>query len=172
MIINATIISKPDAGEFPEKIFDIQDPWNLDNWTWIKFEDEEYSEWCGQFRGSPKSVEIDNETNSIIVLTSAFFFMLDKRTGELKHSAQNGQYMNLTIAPNGCYIIADYYNLAIITSDLSNITSIESPILMDMIKFEGWYNNLLEFTCDEFTNWDRHLLMTYNHETNEIKIKE
>lgn len=27
---------------------------------------------------------------------------------------------------------------------------------------------MLEFTCDEFPNWDRHLVMIYDNEFNEI----
>ena len=40
-----------------------------------------------------------------------------------------------------------------------------------MIEFKGWCNKKPEFTCDEFLNWDRHLTMTYDSETNRIEIK-
>jgi len=42
---------------------------------------------------------------------------------------------------------------------------------MDIIEFKKWDNEKLEFTCDEFLNWDRHLTMTYNIQTNKIEIK-
>ncbi len=37
---------------------------------------------------------------------------------------------------------------------------------MDMIEFKKWENSQLEFTWDEFLNWDRHLTMNYDSGTN------
>jgi hypothetical protein len=43
------------------------------------------------------------------------------------------QYQNLTIAPNGDFILADYYNFEKVKT---SIEQIESPIQMDMIEFK------------------------------------
>lgn len=82
------------------------------------------------------------------------------------------QYYNLTTAPDGSFIIADYYNVERISSSFESKEHIKSPIEMDMIEFTGWRDNVLEFTCDEFLNWDRHLVMIYDSELNEIMIKK
>ena len=42
---------------------------------------------------------------------------------------------------------------------------------MDMIDFKEWKEDMLEFTCVEFLNWDRHLVMIYDNGLNEILIK-
>ena len=35
MIIEAKIINQPESGQYLEKIYDIQSPWNSQEWTWI-----------------------------------------------------------------------------------------------------------------------------------------
>lgn len=49
-IIDCQIVSQPYSGEFHERIYDHQSPWNSQKWSWIKFTEEDYSEWIGQFR--------------------------------------------------------------------------------------------------------------------------
>jgi len=171
MIIEAEIISQPYSGEYNERIYDKESAWNSQSWTFIKFTNDDYSEWCGQFRGFPRKVAISRLKSTVLVLTSDYLYQLDIETGDLTSLEDQPQYQNLTVAPNGEYILADYYNFEKITDDLEKKTPIESPIQMDMIEFKEWDNSKLEFTCDEFMNWDRHLTMTYDSETNKIEIK-
>lgn len=171
MIIEAEIISQPYSGEYTERIYDNESAWNSQSWTFIKFTDEDYSEWCGQFRGFPKKVGISKPKNTVLVLTSDYLFQLDIVTGNLTDLEDQPQYQNLTVAPNGDFILADYYNFEKITTTLNKKEKIESPIEMDLIEFKEWNNSKLEFTCDEFLNWERHLIMTYNSQTNKIEIK-
>ncbi|RZK38619.1 MAG: hypothetical protein EOO90_21670 [Pedobacter sp.] len=51
MIIDAEIISQPYSSEFSEKIYDSESLWNSQSWSYIKFINEDYTEWCGQLRG-------------------------------------------------------------------------------------------------------------------------
>src|SRR5690606_18313071 len=171
MIIEAEIISQPYSGEYTERIYDNESAWNSQSWTFIKFTDEDCSEWCGQFRGFPKKVAISKPKDTVLVLTSDYLFQLDIVTGNLTDLEDQPQYQNLTVAPNGDFILADYYNLEKITTTLNKKEKIESPIEMDLIEFKEWNNSKLEFTCDEFLNWERHLIMTYNSQTNKIEIK-
>lgn len=171
MIIVAEIISQPYSGEYTERIYDNESAWNSQRWTFIKFTNDDYSEWCGQFRGFPRQVAISMPKNIVLVLTSDYLYQLDRETGTLTDFEDKPQYQNLTVAPNGDFIIADYYNFEKVTTSIKQKTSIESPIQMDIIKFKNWANSKLEFTCDEFFNWDRHLIMTYDSQTNKIEIK-
>jgi hypothetical protein len=98
-------------------------------------------------------------------------YQLDLETGILTDLEDQPQYQNLTVAPNGDFILADYYNFEKVTTSIKQKTSIESPIQMDIIEFKNWENSKLEFTCDEFLNWDRHLIMTYDSQTNKIEIR-
>jgi hypothetical protein len=171
MIIEAEIISQPYSGEYTERIYDNESAWNSQSWTFIKFTNDDYSEWCGQFRGFPKQVAISTLKNIVLVLTSDYLYQLDLETGILTDLEDQPQYQNLTVAPNGDFILADYYNFEKVTTSIKQKTSIESPIQMDIIEFKNWENSKLEFTCDEFLNWDRHLIMTYDSQTNKIEIR-
>ncbi|WP_341225234.1 hypothetical protein [uncultured Arcticibacterium sp.] len=171
MIIEAEIISQPYSGEYSERIYDNKSAWNSQSWTFIKFTTGDYSEWCGQFRGFPRKVAISTLKSIVLVLTSDYLYQLDIESGDVINLEDQPQYHDLTVAPNGEFIIADYYNLEKIIKDLKQKTPIDSPIQMDMIEFKKWDDSKLEFTCDEFMNWDRHLTMTYDSKTNKIEIK-
>lgn len=171
MIIEAEIINQPYSGEYTERIYDNESAWNSQSWTFIKFTNDNYSEWCGQFRGFPRQVAISTSKNIVLVLTSDYLYQLDRETGNLTDLEDQPQYQNLTTALNGDFILADYYNFEKVSTNIKQKTSIESPVQMDMIEFKNWDNLKLEFTCDEFLNWDRHLIMTYDSQTNKIEIK-
>lgn len=171
MIIKAEIINQPYSGEYYERIYDIESVWNSQNWTFIRFTNNDYSEWCGHFRGFPEQVAISIPKNTVLILTSDYLYQLDRKTGNLTDFEDQPQYQNLTTTPNGDFILADYNNLFKISTNIKQKIIIESPIQMDMIKFKKWNNSKLEFSCNEFLNWDRHLTMMYNSETNKIETK-
>lgn len=170
MVIEAEIINQPNSGEYKERIYDIVNEWNSQFWTFVKFIDEDYSEWCGQFRGSPRQIAVSLVNKSILVLTSDYLYHLNRENAELIEFEQNHQYHFLIATPNGFFVIADYYNLDKINGNIANKSTIEAPIQMDLIKFKNWNNTKFEFTCDEFLNWDNHLTMSYDCETNKIEI--
>ena len=171
MIIEAEIINQPYSGEYTERIYDNESAWNSQSWTFIKFTNDDNTEWCGQFRGFPRQVAISTSKNIVLVLTSDYLYQLDRETGNLTDLEDQPQYQNLTTAPNGDFILADYYNFEKVSTNIKQKTSIESPVQMDMIEFKNWDNLKLEFTCDECLNWDRHLIMTYDSQTNKIELK-
>jgi len=171
MIIKVEIISQPYSGEFKERIYDIESPWNSQNWTFIKFTEDDYSEWCGQFRGLPESVQVSLKNQIVLVLSSDYLFQLDSKTGDIIEYEDQPQYKSLTLTPDDDFLIADYMNIEKITSSIKNKKTIKSPIEMDFIEFKNWNCKTLEFTCDEFIQWDKHYLMEYNDETETINIK-
>ncbi|MCE7065216.1 hypothetical protein [Dyadobacter sp. CY326] len=171
MIIEAEIISQPYSGEYSERIYDNESQWNSQSWTFIRFINDDYSEWCGQFRGFPRQVAVSKVRYIILILTSDYLYQLDRRTGNITDLEDQPQYQNLTVTPNGDFILSDYYDIEKVTESIKDKEPIKSPIQLDMIKFKIWDNYKLEFTCDEFSNWDRHLTMTYDSQTNKIEIK-
>lgn len=171
MIKKAEIVNQPYAEEFSERIYDNESPWNSASWTWIKFTNSEYNEWIGQFRGSSREVAVSEIKNETLVLTSDYLFRLENINGNLIEFEDQPQYHNLTTSPTGDFILADYYNVNVIEKELSELVNISSPIEMDMIKFKKWNDRKLEFTCDEFTNWDRHLVMELDADKLSIEIK-
>lgn len=171
MIIEAEIIYQPESGKYTEIIYDNASVWNSQDWAFIKFTNEDYTEWCGQFRGFPRQVAISTVYNIILVLTSDYLFQLDRATGNLLELEGQTQYQNLTIAPNGSFILIDYSDFEKLTTSIKQAEKIESSIRMDMIELIGWENQKLNFTCNEFINGDRHFTMTYDCETNKIEIE-
>lgn len=171
MIEKSEIINQPYSGQFTERIYDIESPWNSQNWTWIKFTNKDSSEWCGQFRGLARQVVISKNHNIVLVLTSDYLFQLDTLTGNIMEFEDQPQYQDLILMPNGDFLIADYYTIARISNKIIEKETIKSPIEMDTIKFKQWQNNKLEITCNEFANWDRHVILEFDSETNKIEIK-
>ena len=170
MIIEAEIISQPYSGKYHEIIYDNESHWNSQSWTFVKFTNDDCTEWCGHFRGFPRQVAISTIYNVVLVLTSDCLFQLDRESGKLFEFENQPQYQQLTVDPNGNFILADYYNFEKVTRNIKSKETIDSPVKMDMIEFKGWKDGMLEFTCDEFLNWDRHLTLTYDSETSKIEI--
>ena len=171
MIEEAKIIDQSYSGEFEERIYDNESVWNSSNWSWIKFVNDDYTEWCGQFRGLLRQVALSKKHNTVLVLTSDYLFQLDRLSGNIMEIESTPQYHNLTVSPNGEYLIADYYRIEKISKSISLKVEIKSPVQMDDIKFGGWSEDILKITCDEFMNWDRHLIMEYNCNTDKIEVK-
>jgi len=171
MIDKAEILTQPFSGEYHEKVYDISNPWNSQDWTWIKFTNNDLSEWCGNFRGFPRKVAVSKMQTCVLVLTSDYLFRLSTLNGELIEYESQPQYQNLTVSPSGDFILADYYDIEIIKSTLSEKTYVDSPIKMDMIKFHKWSNNKLSITCDEFLSWS-HMELELDGDTFELSVKD
>lgn len=172
MIIGADIISQPLSGQCYERIYNIQSPWNSGEWTWIKFLNEDFNEWCGEFRGSARGVAFSKKHNIILILTSDYLYKLDSISGELLEYESQPQYQNLTVTPSGQFILSDYYRIYCIESSLAEDKVLESPIEMDDIKFHDWADNCLLITCVELLNWDKHVELELDGETLKIRIKK
>lgn len=172
MIVRGEIIDQPDSGQFDERIYDNTSPWNSQSWTWIKFTNDDLTEWVGQFRGMSRGIAISEKLKQTIVLTSDYIFRLDNDTANILEIENQPQYHSLTIAPDGTFVFADYYNIERLRDGFKNMELIKGAIEMDMIKFTGWISDRLLFTCDEFTNWERHLEMVLDSRDWTIRIRE
>ncbi|MFJ7738835.1 hypothetical protein ACIQ2D_21240 [Lysinibacillus sp. NPDC097287] len=175
LICNAEIIEQPYSGQFEERIYDISNPSNSQDWTWIKFEDEHYHEWCGQFRGAPQAVALSSKYNKVLVVTSDYLFQIDCVSGEITDfesivETQN-IYQDLTVTPFGDFIIADYYNIEKIGETIHNRQPLASPIEMDMIKFNGWSESKLSIICEEFLIEDSEVVLELDAKRFEISIR-
>ncbi|RYU97382.1 hypothetical protein [Emticicia agri] len=169
MIIEAQIISPPYSGQFVERIYDNQSLWNSQDWTWIKFTNEDYSEWVGHFRGFPKEVAISKKHNTVLVLTADYLYQLDRLTADIIAIEAQPFYQNLTLTPNEDFIVNDYSHLYKIQTNVSETITLVSPIQMNMIKFKKWQGNKLTFTCETSIDWET-LLLEYDCENDEIKV--
>ncbi|MFY0608266.1 MAG: hypothetical protein JXR10_16225 [Cyclobacteriaceae bacterium] len=172
MIHSIELINQPYSGQYDERIYDNQSPWNSSSWTYVKFTSQDFTEWCGVFRGSAKKVAHSVRHQTILILTSDYLWKLDAVSGNVLEIEDQPQYHNLTVAPDGSFIVADYYNVLRIDSSLKSAKPITSPIQMDMIQFKHWNNNTLTIECDEFTNWENHVELELDTTDWNLRIKK
>ncbi|MBK3496125.1 hypothetical protein JFL43_14910 [Viridibacillus sp. YIM B01967] len=170
MITKAEIIEQPYSGQFKERIYDISNPWNSQDWTWIKFEDENYNEWCGQFRGAQQAVALSSKHNKVLVATFDYLFQIDCVSGEMTEYESINTYQDLTVTPFGDFIITDYYNIEIIGKTINDRQLLYIPIAIDMIKFNGWSENTLSISCEELGIVDSKIELELDVTTFEINI--
>jgi hypothetical protein len=168
MIISAEIISRPDSGDYTERTYGKASVGNSQSWTWIKFTEHDYSEWCGQFGGIGKAAI---SHNTVLIMTSDYLFLLDRNTGDQIDITHNFGYRELAVAPNGNFILADFYDLSKITDNIRQVTAINEPYRFDCISFKSWKDEKLEFTCEDFLQRENKYLMTYDSITDKIEIK-
>ena len=76
MLITAQLMELPISGTYPEKIYDA--PFSTENWTWVKFEDESYDAFYGQFHGNPRTVILSTENLFCYVLTDTFLYEVNR----------------------------------------------------------------------------------------------
>lgn len=168
MITRAEIIDQPYSGKYKEKIFDVTSAWNSQSWTWIRFEEDDLTEWCGEFRGEPLAVALSKKFHIVLVLTSDYLYQVNCLSGELITSESNSHYQSLTGTPSGVFVIADYSDIMKIESNLDEVKQLKSPVKMDNIKFGKWSMNKLSISCDEFLNWENHIELELDGDTLEI----
>jgi hypothetical protein len=41
MVIDADIINQPYSGQYKERVYDNDSPWNSQGWTWVKFTNDD-----------------------------------------------------------------------------------------------------------------------------------
>ncbi|TGK38487.1 hypothetical protein EHQ13_16425 [Leptospira gomenensis] len=170
MISSVEIINRPQSGEYKERIYDNDSAWKSADWSWVKFTNDNYDEWCGHFRGASYGAAISTSRNEILVLTSDCLYLLDTNVGNIIEIMESPQFKSITVSPQGDFILADSYHIQRLGKKLATMESINSPVEMDSIVFKEWVNDNLLIYCEEFTNWTRKLELQLNSKTWEIKI--
>ena len=157
MIFSAEHIEQPCSGIYTERIYDITNPWNSRDWTWIKFTDED-GEWCGEFRGEYRGTSVSEKHGIVVILTTEYMFILDINTADVIDYDSTPNYADITTSPNGDIFFTDGYGIELINVNEQGkvgTTIIKSiPIRPDNLKFDGWNDKILKISCCEFYNWD------------------
>jgi len=169
MITKAEIINQPISGEYNERIYDIESPWNSPNWTWVRFEDES-DRWCGEFRGKPRKVVLSTEHRKVLVRTSDYLYVLDCDSAEIIEYESQPQYSDLAVTPYGDFLVTDYYSIKMFGENFAEKEIITSPIQMDLIQFHEWVGNRLSISCCEFLNWERKVELYLDIDTKEMSL--
>jgi len=153
MIKRLEIINQPFSGQFKERIYDTQNAWNSQNWTWIKVLEDNGFEWCGQFRGVLLSIGFSNKIKYLYILTSDNLYVLDKLGGDIHKIIPQTNFKNIINTPNDDLIFYDDNNLFLL-SEQNQILKIETTISMDFIEFKTWEGNKFIFDCYEIGIWN------------------
>ncbi len=170
MIIDVEQTLLPESGKYKEVIYDIASSWNSQKWTWIKFTNDDYEEWCGEFRGEFRNFAYTDKNENILILTSDYMYQISRTNGKLKDYIERSEYINVTASPNGEFIVSDYYGVYVINNNIRDTSVITLPIHLDMIKFCGWNENSLRIEAVEFCNWDNVVTIDLNICTREITV--
>ncbi|MFE1242967.1 hypothetical protein ACFW35_02455 [Fictibacillus sp. NPDC058756] len=170
MINKAEIKSTPLSGQYKERIYDIQSSWNTQNWTWVLFENDDFGEWFGQFRGSPRGVSVSKKHDTVLVLTSDYLYQLDRKNGDMKAYESSPLYKNLILTPKDDYLIADDYFIEVIGPSIHKKRRLESHIPLDDITFNGWVKGKLLISARECLNWDNQMKLELDGETLKLTI--
>lgn len=171
MIKNVTVIDEPYSGEYEEIIYDFDDSYKSGDWSWIKFDEEDYS-WCGEFRGKSRGAVLSNKLGIVVILTSDYMYILDIKTKELIEYEYQPLYIDVTCTPNDDILLNDGYHLKMFKDKkISNIISIELPLNVDNLQFIGYSNNMLEMKCEEFYNWNHDVFLEFDCDSLKVNIK-
>lgn len=157
MICRAEYIEQPYSGEYFEKIYDIKSPWNSNNWTWIKFYDED-SVWCGEFRGKYRGTSVSKKLGIVVVLTSDYMYVLDINTTEVIEYYSQPEHVDITTSPLEDIFITDGYSIEMFTNNkVKDTITIVIPVHPDNLRFVEWNENILKITCYEFLIWGKEM---------------
>ncbi|MDD6796198.1 MAG: hypothetical protein PUE01_12455 [Clostridiaceae bacterium] len=168
MIIKAEVISQPLSGAYDEVIFDYSSSFKSSYWGWIKFTNDDYTEWIGEFRGQAIGVEISEKFNNVLILTSDCLYMLDRKTHKVIEMKDDLDFNQITLSTKDEYILGSSYDIGIIKDSLERIKYIESLSGLCCIKFEKWQDDKLLFSCEDYGEGD-FLNLTFDGNTYEIE---
>lgn len=158
MITTAQITAAPISGLYTEKIYDA--PIYTENWTWIKFETNEYETFYGQFKGVPLQIALSKHNPYFYVLTDSLLYEVS-RENPSDYTAHDrydfgGTITNLTLTPSGQLLLSNYYELLQANTPLCKIEEdlldklikIIPPVQLDDIKFKDWHNDSLQIQAN------------------------
>lgn len=158
MITTAQITAVPISGLYTEKIYDA--PISTENWTWIKFETNEYETFYGQFKGAPLQIALSKHNPYFYVLTDSLLYEVSRENPSdyTTHDYYDfsGTITNLTLTPSGQLLLSSYYELLQANTPLCKIegdlldtlTKILPPVAVDVIEFKDWHNDILHIQAN------------------------
>lgn len=170
MIISAEVISQPLSGEYEEVVYDFSSEWKSAYWGWIKFTDDDYSEWVGEFRGEVIGIEISERFNSVLVLTKDCLFLLDRSTNKVVEIVEDPEYVQIILSPQQEYIVASDYEIAVIRESAKKPYYINISGAISCIRFRGWKEDKLILNCEDYLEYGEEIDLSLDSETFEIDI--
>lgn len=166
MIKKAEIIDKPLSGTYEEKIYG-----NLsDNWIWIKFTDENYYEWCGQFNGDFVKVDISEHLKITYVATIFGIYLINSENYELIKYIELMGINDTSLSPNGSYLVADGYDIYVLNNQELENQNLNNDFLLDDINFVEWKDQKLIIECLEMFSENSKIVAEYDENSKKVKI--
>ncbi|MEP2772689.1 MAG: hypothetical protein ABJH05_11100 [Fulvivirga sp.] len=155
--MNADITYQPESGNSEEVYFEEPSVWNSQTWTWVKFEDSEFQDWFGSFRGEPFGhLAFSEISGHAIIPTSDATYIVDINKRELlKLIDSKYQIGHVTLAPDGqTFILASFCEL-FRTSINYDLIEIQNQLDIDFVEFGSKTEDAVEFEYEEIGVWNR-----------------
>lgn len=147
--MNATLLkSRPLSGEFEELIFDIKD-----ECICVKFEDEDYLEYCGIFGGgfgSHSGLVLLEETAFVLSFGQGYIFDINNRS--LIYKTENDALICLKSYEPKKYFVASN-QLSIFVFSKQGLVWSSGRVSSDGIKIEEVVNDIAYGKVYDFTKW-------------------
>ena len=147
--MNAKILPTPPlSGTYPEQQFDV-----CGNSTWVKFTDNDYTEWCGIFGGGGTNssyVCIQPESGLAFVISAGQGFLIDIASRRLLYKPDNEFLLEALFIPGTNRIVAcDWTNIYVISDH--GIDWDSGRISFDGINFANLSGNTLTGSVNDLS---------------------
>jgi len=155
--MTAELTYQPESGAFEEVHFEHSSVWNSEAFTWVKFEDREYQDWFGSFRGASLGhLAISEETGNVMIPTEDGTYLVNINSRELvKFYGVEHQIRSVITSPDGrTFVIASNVELYH-TNEHYELIHIPCQLNMDLIKLKSITDNKVEFEFEEIGIWSR-----------------
>lgn len=155
--MNAGLTYQPESGAFEEVHFEQPTVWNSQVFSWVKFEDQEYQDWFGSFRGEPLGhLAISELTGNVMIPTEDGTYLVNINSRQLlKFYGVEHQIRSVLTAPNGRTFILASHGELYRTNEEHELVHIPCQLNMDFIKLKSISGNNVEFEFEEIGIWSQ-----------------
>lgn len=153
--VKADLTYRPESGAFDEVHFEQPSVWNSQEFSWVRFEDKDYQDWYGSFRGTPfGNIAFSELSGNAIIPTEDGTYVVNINTRKLLkfHGVEHQIRSVITIPDSSTFVVASYYEIYRTNEDYE-LTQIDTQCSMDLIKFKSANNEYVEFEFEEIGDW-------------------
>ena len=168
--MKAEITYQPESGRFEEFHFENSTVWNSQIFSWVKFEDLEYQDWYGSFRGqSLGHLAISEESGHVMIPTRDGTYLVNINNRQpIKFYGTEYLIRSVIALPNqGTFVLASCGEL-FRTNQEYELVDIPCQRRMDSIKLNSVSGNIIQFEFEDLGLWSRKM-GTLNTETWEVE---